>query len=192
MNIIFFNSFQSGCYNSVIAWLFFFDCIFGWFLGFASHINDLSWLTKLKCFREVKNGSGVSHISVSMAFEEGEKGHPINHKSCSLFHATPVQQICPFIFFTISGLSLCTSSSSHSACETKLTACSTAGKWMCTKPSVARGEQQERRGKTAWIPILLLVTPNLHSLPVLPSWWIYKWIEKVLFQTCVGMLFARG
>lgn len=66
MNIIFFNSFQSGCYNSVIAWLFFFDCIFGWFLGFASHINDLSWLTKLKCFREVKNGSGVSHISVSM------------------------------------------------------------------------------------------------------------------------------
>lgn len=64
--LFFFNSFQSGCYNSVIAWLFFFDCIFRWFLGFASHINDLSWLTKLKCFREVKNGSGVSHISVSM------------------------------------------------------------------------------------------------------------------------------
>lgn len=61
---IFFEQSSLVVLNSVIAYLFFFDCIFGWFLGPASHINDLSWSTKLKCFRELKNG--VSHISVSM------------------------------------------------------------------------------------------------------------------------------
>lgn len=39
-------------------------------------------------------------------------------------------------------------------------------------------------GVAAWIPSLLLVTPNLHSLAVLPSWWIQKWIEKVLVFAC--------
>lgn len=63
----------------------------------------------------------------------------------------------------------------------------------CVQNPRQPGKNSKREGeKTARIPISLLVTPNLHSLPALPSWWIYKWIEKVLFQTCVGMLFARG
>lgn len=52
--------------------------------------------------------------------------------------------------------------------------------------------QQEWKGGNCLDSHLAVITHNLNSLPVLPSWWIYKCIEKVLLQTLVGMLFARG
>lgn len=108
---------------------------------------------QLKCFIEITLDSSIFYISLSSLsdLKDGVKELPLHDKSNCFFLKgfilTAAQRCCPFIFFFLIGPSLYTSSCSHSACETKLTAWSTVGKWMCTKPPVACGEQKEGREK---------------------------------------------
>lgn len=83
------------------------------------------------------------------SIEDQVKGLPVHDKSNQLHSDSSI-----FLFVIWPQLST-PPAEAISACETKPTASSTAGKWMCTKPSVTRGEQQEEEGeKTAWIPRL--------------------------------------